>query len=94
MISGGFETVYLLTYLYLYSSSVDDWVSACRKVEVAGAKCKERKKKTWKECVDKNMKKCLVYIWNGRFSGMCGGTSYRQTSNPSLAWKDGRFQNK
>ena len=28
--------------------------------------------------------KCLVYILNGRrYSGMCGGTSYGQTSNPS-----------
>ena len=32
--------------------------------------------------------KCLVYILNGRYSGMCGGTSYGQASNPSV----GRFQ--
>ena len=25
----------------------DDWVSACRKVEVTGARCKGRKRKTW-----------------------------------------------
>ena len=36
---------------------MDDWVSACRKVEVAGATCPERKRKTWKECVDDDMKK-------------------------------------
>ena len=40
----------------LERKSVDDWVSACRKVEVAGARCKGRKRKTWKECVDKDMK--------------------------------------
>ena len=35
---------------------VDDWVSACRRVEVAGARCKRRNRKTWKECVDNDMK--------------------------------------
>ena len=34
----------------------DDWVSACRKVEVAGARCKGRKRKTWYECVEDDMK--------------------------------------
>ena len=40
---------------HLEHRSVDDWVSACRKVEVAGARCKGRKRKTWKECVDNDM---------------------------------------
>ena len=31
---------------HLERRSGDDWVSACRKVEVAGAKCKGRKRKT------------------------------------------------
>ena len=31
--------------------------------------------------------KCLVRSLNGKCSGMCEGTSYRQRSNPSLAWK-------
>ena len=34
---------------------MDDWVSACRKVEVVGARCKEKQRKTWKECVDNDM---------------------------------------
>ena len=34
---------------YLEHRSVDDWVSACRKVEVAGVRCKERNMKTWTE---------------------------------------------
>ena len=34
---------------------------------------------------------CLVYILNGQYSGMCGGTSYGETSNPSVAWKKGKF---
>ena len=29
----------------------------------------------------------LVYIVNERFSGIRGGTSYGQASNPSVAWK-------
>ena len=38
--------------------------------------------------------KCLVCGLSGQFSGICGGTSYGQTSNPSLAWKKWSFQNK
>ena len=37
---------------------------------------------------------CLVYILNGQNSGMCGGTSYQQTTNRSVAWKKWKFQNK
>ena len=44
---------------------MDDWVSASREVEVAGARGKGRKM-TWKY---------LVYILNERYSGICGGTS-------------------
>ena len=40
---------------HLEHRSVDDWVSAYRKVEVAGARCKRRKRKIWKECVDNYM---------------------------------------
>ena len=41
---------------HLECRSVDDWVSAYRRVEVAGVRCKGRNRKTWKECVDDNMK--------------------------------------
>ena len=41
---------------HLERRSVDDWVSACRKVEVAGVRYKGRNKKTWKECVDDDIK--------------------------------------
>ena len=40
---------------YLERRSADDWVSACRRVEVAGARCKGWKRKTWTECVDDDM---------------------------------------
>ena len=53
--------------------SVDDWVSAYRKVEVAGARCKGRKKKTCKNVWIMTWK-CLVYILNVRYPGMCGGS--------------------
>ena len=34
---------------HLELRSVDDRVSACRKVEVEGARCKERNRMTWEE---------------------------------------------
>jgi hypothetical protein len=37
---------------HLEHKSVKDWVSACRNVEVAGVRCKGRKRKTWRQCVD------------------------------------------
>ena len=40
---------------HLECRGVDDWVPACRKVEVAGVRCKGRNRKTWNECV-KDMK--------------------------------------
>ena len=46
---------------HLEHRSVDDWVSACRKVEVPGARCKGRKRKTWKEYVDNDMKVLGLY---------------------------------
>ena len=37
----------------------DDWVSKCRKLEVVdGVKKKGRGRKTWMECVTKDMKEC------------------------------------
>ena len=56
--------------------------------------CNIRKRKTWKECVDNDMKVLGLqfYILNERYSGMCGGTSYYgQMSNPSVAWKKWTF---
>ena len=47
---------------HLEQRSVDDWVSACRKVDVV--RCEGSKRKTWKKCVDKDMEKCLVYTLN------------------------------
>ena len=38
------------------SRSVDDWVSAYRKVEVTGARCRGMNRKTRKKCVDDDMK--------------------------------------
>ena len=41
---------------HLERTSVNDWVSVCRKVEVAGVRFKERNRKSWNECVDDDMK--------------------------------------
>ena len=35
----------------------DDWLSACRKLEVSGERGRGRNRKTWKECVSDDMKK-------------------------------------
>ena len=39
---------------------VNDWVSDCRKVEVAGARCMGRNRKTWKECVDEDISHLIL----------------------------------
>src|SRR5437867_1796409 len=36
----------------------DDWVSKCRNLEVVGGARKGRGRKTWMECVKKDMKEC------------------------------------
>ena len=41
--------------------------------------------KTWSVCM--RMWGCSVCILGGRCSGICGGTSYGETSNPSVEWK-------
>ena len=35
---------------------MDDWLSACRNVVVAGVRCVGRSRKTWGECVKDDMK--------------------------------------
>ena len=37
--------------------NVDDWLSACRKLEVTGERGRGRGRKTWKECVADDMRK-------------------------------------
>ena len=67
-------------------------------MEVAEVRCERRNRKTWKECVDDEFLmtwKCMVYFLNGQHSGICGGISYGQVSNPSSGLKKGTFfQNK
>ena len=38
----------------------DDWVTACRNLEVEGKRGRGRGKKTWKECVANDMKKLML----------------------------------
>jgi len=37
--------------------NADDWVSACRKLEVEGERGRGRGRKSWKECVANDMRK-------------------------------------
>ena len=41
---------------HLERRSVDDWVSAYRKIEVGGVRCEGRNRKIWKEYVVDDMK--------------------------------------
>ena len=43
-------------FRHLECRSVDDWVSACRNVEVAGVRCRGRNRKIWREYVKNDMK--------------------------------------
>ena len=41
---------------HLERKSVDDWVSACRRLVVEGARGQSRSRKTWEQCVKDDMK--------------------------------------
>ena len=63
--------------------SGDDWVSAWGDVVVAGVRCAGRGRKTWRECVEKDMDELGLHsewvvfrdVWRDLISG--------KTSNPS-----------
>ena len=59
-------------FRHLERRNVDDWVSACRKVDVAGARCKGRNKKTWKVCVWWHGGACFT-SWMGGIQGCVEG---------------------
>ena len=61
----------------------DDWVSACRKVVVAGVRCVGRGRKTWYECVKDDMKELGLHAEWAVFRDMWRGLISGQTSNPS-----------
>ena len=43
-------------FVHMEHYNVDDWVSACKSVEVTGLKCRGRGRKIWGECVNDDMK--------------------------------------
>src|SRR5271163_2463175 len=58
----------------------DDWVSACRGLEVDEARGRGRPKKTWQECVNSDLKmlgldRGLAQDWTGWRDGIMGKTS-------------------
>ena len=63
--------------------SGDDWVSACRNVEVVGRKSKGRDRKTWRECVEDDTDELGLQPEWAVFRDMWRGLISRQTSNPS-----------
>ena len=79
---------------HLERKSVDDWVSACRGLVVEGTRGRGRSRKTWEQCVRDDMKLLGLHPEWAVFRDMWRGLDLGQTSNPSLAWKNGRFKNK
>ena len=73
---------------------MDDWVFACRRLVVEGTRGWGRSRKTWQQCVRDDMKLLGLHPEWAVFRDMWRDLIWGQTSNPSLAWKNGRFQNK
>ena len=73
---------------------MDDWVSACRGLVMEGARGRGRSRKMWEQCVRDAMRLLGLHPEWAIFKDMWRGLDLGQTSNPSLAWKKGRFQNK
>ena len=61
----------------------DDWVSACRNLEVGGMRCAGRGRKTWYECVKEDMKELGLHPEWAVFRDMWRGFISGQTSNRS-----------
>ena len=71
------------TYCYTYTligcteydwsnKNGDDWVSACRNVVVAGVRCVDRGRKTWKECAKEDTDELGLHSeWAVIFTGIC-----------------------
>ena len=64
-------------------NSGDDWVSACRNVEVVGEKSRGRGRETWRECVKDDTDELGLHPEWTVFRDMWRGFKSGQTSNPS-----------
>ena len=64
-------------FRHVERTSEDNWVSACRAIEVKGSRGRGRGRKTWEECVTENMKTVGVTreeardcaVWRGAILG-------------------------
>ena len=65
---------------------MDDWVSACKNVEVAGVRCRSRNRKTWRECVNDDMNVLGLHPEWAVFMDMCL-IDFIWANVRSLAWK-------
>ena len=65
----------------------DDWVSACRNVVMAGARCAGRGRKTWYECVRDDMTELGLHAEWAVFRDMWRGFISGKTSNPTIKLK-------
>ena len=73
---------------HLEGKSGDDWVSACRNVEVVGKKSRDGGRKTWRGCVKDDMEELGLEPEWAVFCDMWRGFISGQTSNLSLKIND------
>ena len=48
---------------HLEHKNGDDWLSACRNVDLVREKCRGRGRQTWRECVNNDMKLVCNLEW-------------------------------
>jgi len=49
-----------MLYVLVERMSADNWVSACREIEVQGSRGSGKGRKTWQECVTDDMRRLEV----------------------------------
>jgi len=70
--------------------SEDNWVSACRAIEVEGSRGRDRGRKTWEECMTEDTRSLGVTreeardraVWRGAILYSVEGCDFGQTSDP------------
>ena len=84
------KNAYPISYRHFFFSTSSP---ACRGLVVEGTRGRGRSRKTWEQCVRDDMKLLGLHPEWAVFRDV-EGLDLGQTSNPSLAWKNGRFKNK
>ena len=76
----------LIWFGHVVRKEADDWVSKCRKLEVVGGvKKKGRSRKTWMECVTKDLKECGLKEKDAQDRSLWSRKLLLVTSNPRFS---------